>query len=146
MLYHPKQKPRSQEGRGPQTDTCRQVPLYCRSIFKKSRQLGLESISYFVHDSLPHTDLGVCGPESVLYYTAAPNISMNLIINTVDNKKVSMMETAGKNHLNEEITPPPLLPTGIDERYYQTISNLGYAALLRRCDLIHITSSPYKRN
>jgi hypothetical protein len=41
--------------------------------------------------------------------------------------------TAGKNHLNEEITP--LLPTGIGERYGQTISNLGHAALLRRCEL-----------
>jgi hypothetical protein len=37
--------------------------------------------------------------------------------------------TAGKNHLNEEITP--LLPTGMDERYIQTMSNLGHAALLR---------------
>jgi hypothetical protein len=34
---------------------------------------------------------------------------------------------AGKNHLNEEITP--LLPTGTGERYCQTISNLGHAAL-----------------
>jgi hypothetical protein len=41
--------------------------------------------------------------------------------------------TAGKNHLNEEITP--LLPTGIGERYGQTISNLGHAVLLRRCEL-----------
>jgi hypothetical protein len=39
----------------------------------------------------------------------------------------------GKNHLNEEITP--LLPTGIGERFSQTISNLGNAALLRRCEL-----------
>ncbi len=31
--------------------------------------------------------------------------------------------TSGKNHLNEEITP--LLPTGIDKRYCQTLSNLG---------------------
>ncbi len=37
--------------------------------------------------------------------------------------------TAGKNHLNEEITP--LLPTGIGERYCQTILNSGHAALLR---------------
>jgi hypothetical protein len=35
--------------------------------------------------------------------------------------------------LNEEIAP--LLPTGIGERYSQTISNLGHAALLRRCEL-----------
>jgi hypothetical protein len=40
---------------------------------------------------------------------------------------------AEKNHLNEEITP--LFPTGIAERYCQTISNLGHAALLRRCEL-----------
>jgi hypothetical protein len=39
----------------------------------------------------------------------------------------------GKNHLNEEITP--LLPTGIGERFRQTISNLGHAAPLRRCEL-----------
>ncbi len=38
-----------------------------------------------------------------------------------------------KNHLTKEITP--LLPTGIGERFSQTISNLGYAALLRRCEL-----------
>ncbi len=40
---------------------------------------------------------------------------------------------AGKNNLNEEITP--LLPTGIGERYCQTISNLGHAELLRRCEI-----------
>ncbi len=40
---------------------------------------------------------------------------------------------AGRNHLNEEITP--LLLTGIGERFSQTISNLGHAALLRRCEL-----------
>ncbi len=38
-----------------------------------------------------------------------------------------------KNHLNEEITP--LLPTGIGKRFSQTISNLGHATLLRRCEL-----------
>jgi hypothetical protein len=43
----------------------------------------------------------------------------------------------GKNHLNEEITS--LLHTGIGERFIQTISHLGNAALLRRCEL------PYKR-
>ncbi len=41
--------------------------------------------------------------------------------------------TAGKNHMNEEITY--LLPTGIGERCSQTISYLGHAALLRRCEL-----------
>jgi hypothetical protein len=41
--------------------------------------------------------------------------------------------TAGENRLNEEIIP--LLPTGIGERYCQAISNLGHAALLRRCEL-----------
>ncbi len=40
---------------------------------------------------------------------------------------------AGRNHLMEKIAP--LLPTGIGERYCQTISNLGHAALLRRCEL-----------
>jgi hypothetical protein len=39
----------------------------------------------------------------------------------------------GRNHLNEEITP--LLPTGMGERYGQTISNLGHAAPLRRCEI-----------
>jgi hypothetical protein len=33
-----------------------------------------------------------------------------------------------KNQLNR-------LPTGIGERFIQTISNLGHAALLRRCEL-----------
>ncbi len=49
------------------------------------------------------------------------------------------VETAGKNHLNEEITP--LLPTGIGERYCQTISNLRHSALLRRCELPPINES-----
>jgi hypothetical protein len=40
---------------------------------------------------------------------------------------------AGKNHLNAET--PPLLPIVIGERYSQTISNLGHAALLRRFEL-----------
>jgi hypothetical protein len=42
----------------------------------------------------------------------------------------------GKNHLNDEITL--LLPTGIGKRFKkfsQTISNLGHAVLLRRCEL-----------
>ncbi len=42
---------------------------------------------------------------------------------------------AGRNKLNEEITS--LLPTGIGERFSPTISNLGHAALLRRCELPH---------
>jgi hypothetical protein len=40
---------------------------------------------------------------------------------------------ADRNQLNKEITP--LLPTGIGEELSQTISNLGHAALLRRCEL-----------
>ncbi len=40
--------------------------------------------------------------------------------------------TAGKNHLNEEITL--LLHTGIGKRFTQTISTLGHAALLLRCE------------
>jgi hypothetical protein len=40
---------------------------------------------------------------------------------------------AGRNHLKKEINP--LLPTGIGERYSQTKSYLGHAALLRRCEL-----------
>jgi hypothetical protein len=39
----------------------------------------------------------------------------------------------GRNHLNEEITP--ILPTGIGARFSQTISNLGHAAILSRCEL-----------
>ncbi len=39
----------------------------------------------------------------------------------------------GKNQLNEELTP--LLPTGIGERFNQTISNLGHEAFLRQCEL-----------
>jgi hypothetical protein len=38
-----------------------------------------------------------------------------------------------RNHLKEEITP--LVLTGIGERFIQTISNLGHAVLLRRCEL-----------
>jgi hypothetical protein len=45
----------------------------------------------------------------------------------------SMCSEDRKNHLNEEITP--LLPTGIGERFRQTISNLEHDALLRRYEL-----------
>ncbi len=45
----------------------------------------------------------------------------------------------GKNRLNEEINP--LLSTGIGERFSQTISNLGHAALLRRWELPPINES-----
>jgi hypothetical protein len=55
----------------------------------------------------------------------------------------STLGKAGRNHLNEEITP--LLPTGIGERYSQTISNLGHAALLRRCELPHNESAELTR-
>ncbi len=37
----------------------------------------------------------------------------------------STLGKAGRNHLNEEIITP-LLPTGIGERFSQTISNLGH--------------------
>ncbi len=40
---------------------------------------------------------------------------------------------AGKTYLNEEITS--LLPTGINKRHSQTISNLGHTALLRQSEL-----------
>ncbi len=44
---------------------------------------------------------------------------------------------AGRNHLNQEITPtPPHWDHGIDEQYSQTISNLGHTAVRRRCDLL----------
>ncbi len=46
LLYYPKQKPRRREGLR-QINTCSQIPL--QVIFKKSRHLGLESISYLVH-------------------------------------------------------------------------------------------------
>jgi hypothetical protein len=46
---------------------------------------------------------------------------------------VKFVAKTARNHLNEEITP--LLPTGIGHRFSQTISNLGHAALLRRCEL-----------
>jgi hypothetical protein len=55
---------------------------------------------------------------------------------TATNPPSSTRGKAGRNHLNEEITP--FLPTGIDELFSQTISNLGHAALLRRSEL------PYK--
>jgi hypothetical protein len=41
--------------------------------------------------------------------------------------------------LREEITPH--LPTGIGEGFSQTISILGHAALLRRCELPAISES-----
>ncbi len=41
--------------------------------------------------------------------------------------------TAGKNHLNKEITPSS--PLGFARDVAKIISNLGHAALLRRCEL-----------
>jgi hypothetical protein len=49
------------------------------------------------------------------------------LLTTLIHRVPLQVATAGKNHLKEEITP--LLPTG--ERYYQKISNLVHAALLR---------------
>jgi hypothetical protein len=46
----------------------------------------------------------------------------------------------GKNHCWTRKLPHH--PTGIGERFRQTISNLGHAALLRWCEL---PESPYKR-
>jgi hypothetical protein len=40
---------------------------------------------------------------------------------------------ARRNHFEQ--VNYPLLPIGIGEQYSQTISNLGHAALLRRCEL-----------
>jgi hypothetical protein len=54
--------------------------------------------------------------------------------NSLPPYSTSIVAKTGKNHLNEEITTS-LLPTGIGERFSQTISNLGHAALLRRCEL-----------
>jgi hypothetical protein len=51
----------------------------------------------------------------------------------VDPPPPSTRGKAGRNHLNEDITP--LLLSGIGERFRQTVSNLGHAALLRRCEL-----------
>ncbi len=45
--------------------------------------------------------------------------------------------TASKNQLNEKITP--FLPTGIGERYCQTILNKGHAPLLSRCVTVCIS-------
>ncbi len=51
LLYHPKQKPR----RGPQTDKQPAAKFHYRSIVKKSRHLGLESIIYLVLGSVGGT-------------------------------------------------------------------------------------------
>ncbi len=54
-------------------------------------------------------------------------VRIKTTVTTVTHSK-PLVSKASRNHLNEEITP--LLPTGIGERYSQTISNLGHAALL----------------
>jgi hypothetical protein len=53
-LLYPRQKPR--RGGGAQTDKKPAAKSLYRSIFKKSRQIGLESISYLVH-ALPANSL-----------------------------------------------------------------------------------------
>jgi hypothetical protein len=65
-----------------------------------------------------------------------PILSESLAMHRVPTPSPRSLRVAktGKNHLNEEITP--LLPTGIGERFSQTISNLGHEALLRRCGLL----------
>jgi hypothetical protein len=45
-------------------------------------------------------------------------------------------------HTHSDVEITPLLPIGIGERCSQTISNLGHAALLRRCKLPPINESP----
>jgi hypothetical protein len=62
------------------------------------------------------------------YLTACPGHRV-----PTPNPPSSLRGKKGINHLNEEITP--LLPTGIGERFSQTISNLGRTALFCRCEL-----------
>ncbi len=87
----------------------------------------------------PNSDEGThCGTLGMTLNGVQP---LCIVDNTVrvrtTGRQLSLPPSSGKNHLNEEITP--LLPTGIGERFSQTISNLGHAALLRRCP--HINES-----
>jgi hypothetical protein len=85
-------------------------------------QIGQSSIIIFTISSLHKT--GNCIPVSRSVYrvpTPPPP------------SKLRSEGKAGRKHLKKEITP--LLPTEIGERFSQTISNLGHAALLRRSEL-----------
>ncbi len=48
LLYHPRQKKNRRGGSLRHINTCRQIPLLVN--FKKIQHLGLEYISYFVHE------------------------------------------------------------------------------------------------
>ncbi len=91
-----------------------------KNVAFKNKYLGDDTLFWLLNctpHSLQYTSLVLC-----LYHRVPTLLPLPIHV-----------EKAGRNHLNEEITP--LLPTGIGERCSQTISNLGHTALLRRCEL-----------
>jgi hypothetical protein len=110
--------------------------LCCGCIVKMTGSLLAEELSscdcFWVKVSkgiVPFSDRGVTGLEPMSYTSVALPVSQGADSHPLPSTRVK----AGRNNLNEEITP--LLPTGIGERYSQTISNLGHTALVRLCEL-----------
>ncbi len=99
--------------------------LYKRTIFFYGIRFHLTSSSH--PSSNPYTPHLILTPFPISLLTC---IIANHRVPTPASP-LCVITKAGRNHLNKEITP--LLSTGIGERYSQTISNLGHAALLRRC-------------
>jgi hypothetical protein len=77
-------------------------------------------------------------PETSLWDSCGLNLHTNTEINYKKYKgKVPVHKSKNKIKSFEQGNYPPPLPTGIGERFSQTISNLyvEHAALLRRCEL-----------
>jgi hypothetical protein len=103
-------------------------------VLRKKTIRGSEQVLLRLGRTLPtaHQDISEQVTGLQLESTSATGRRMRTIhrAQTHSPLPLRVATTTGKNHLKEEITP--LLPTGIGERFSQTISNLGHAALLRR--------------
>ncbi len=101
---------------------------------KKKTLPGNVIVVYMARD---HKDFGFCkktGPIKSRLSGSTPSYGSCVLHRAPTHSPISLrVAKTVKNHLNEEITP--LLSTGIGERFRQNISNLGHAALLRRCEL-----------
>jgi hypothetical protein len=85
---------------------------------------GIPRFSVPLNNGIP-SEITICSVYSVFRGI--------FFLSEIPNPTSSMCSEGRRNHLNEVITP--LLPTGIGERYSQTISNLEHAVLLHRCEL-----------
>ncbi len=106
----------------------KKIKLLNKKIFSKRRLLGLFWNSCAVLNlricnlRINHTYLRICALRTGTHHRARIPSPLPLRV-----------AKTSRNHLNEEFTP--LLPTGIGERFYPNLNNLGHAAPLRRCEL-----------